>query len=362
MTDRPGFLEVLARVAPGTALRTAVERIVQHGHGALVVIGHGPDVEAVSSGGFRLQGSEFTPARLAELAKMDGAIILDEAGRTIVRANAHLLPDPSIPTDETGSRFRTSERMARMTGRPVIAISEERGQGFLFYEDRKHRLRSPSDLLFRINQELQTIERFRQRLLESEARLTHLEVNDEATLGDVVTVLQRSELVRRIGHRVDELGVDLGDEGRIAGMQHADLMMGIEELREALARDYLQENGDRGADLLRLLEETHLADLYDIDRLCSRLGLPGASTPARPIGHRLVGGVSGLPAPVRSALVEHFGEIGKILGASVADLSMVTGMGETRARALRRYLDQLERAYRDAAPEGGAHILPRRHR
>ena len=149
MTERATFLEVLSRIAPGTALRNAVERIVQQGNGALVVIGSGPEVESVAAGGFMLRDTGFTPARLAELAKMDGAIILDDDGRRILRANAHLLPDPAISTDETGARFRTAERMARMTDRPVLAISEERGQGILFYGDRKQRLRSLSELLVR---------------------------------------------------------------------------------------------------------------------------------------------------------------------------------------------------------------------
>ena len=330
-------------------MRTAVERIVQQGNGALVVIGSGPDVDDVASGGFILRDSEFTPARLAELAKMDGAIILDEDGKKILRANAHLLPDPSISTDETGARFRTSERMARMTDRPVLAISEERGQCFLFYGDRKHRLRTPSELLVRINQELQTLERFRRRLAEAEERLTRLEVNDQATLGDATTLLQRTELVRRIGDRVSRLAVDLGEEGQVAGLQHADLMMGVRELQHVLARDYLQENGDRGAEVLRGLEDLPLADLYDIDRLCRLLELGDARSAARPMGYRLVGGMSGLVEPVRDAVVEHFRDLGKILVASVADLSMVQGVSETVARAFRRYLDQLQRAYHDSA-------------
>lgn len=330
-------------------MRTAMERIVQQGNGALVVVGSGPEMDAVASGGFILRDSEFTPARLAELAKMDGAIILDEEGKRILRANAHLLPDPSISTDETGSRFRTSERMARMTGRPVLAISEERGQCFLFYGDRKHRLRTPSELLVRINQELQTLERFRSRLVEAEERLTRLVVNDQATVGDAMTVLQRTELVRRIGDRVSRLAVDLGEEGQLAGLQHADLMMGVKELQEVLARDYLQENGDRGSELLRILGSLPLADLYDIDQLCTLLDLDDAGSGVRPMGHRLVGGMPGLPKSVRDALVGHFGDFGKILVASVADLSMVSGVGEAQARAFRRYLDQLERAYQDSA-------------
>ena len=347
MTDKPDFLTVLARVAPGTPLRTAVERIVQQGNGALVVLGSGSDVDSVSSEGFRLEDSEFAPARLAELAKMDGAIILDDDGKIILRANAHLIPDPSIRTDETGARFRTSERMARMTQRPVLAISEERGQCFLFYGDRKHHLRSPTELLVLINQEIQILERFKRRLLEAEERLTRLEVNDQATVGDVITVLLRIELVRRIGDRVGLLAVDLGEEGQVADLQHADLMMGVEELQDGLARDYLQEEGDSGLELLEILEDRPLTDLHDTGRLSSLLGLGDPSVTVSPMGHRMASGMPGLPEPVREALVIHFGGLGKLLTASEADMGLVTGMGEIRARAFRRYLDQIERAYRE---------------
>ena len=349
MTERATLLQVLSRVAPGTALRTALERIIQHGNGALVVIGSGPEIESVSSGGFTLRDAEFTPARLAELAKMDGAIILDDAGTRILRANVHLLPDPAISTDETGARFRTSERMARMTDRPVLAVSEERGQGILFYGDRKQLLRDPSELLVRINQELQTLERFRRRLSEAAEGLTRLEVNEQATLGDAMTVLQRTELVCRIGDRVRRLAVGLGDEGRMVDLQRADLVVGVKELRELVARDYLHENGDRVADTLQGLEMRPLRDLYDTGRLCRVLGLKHAGTKARPMGYRLVSGAPGLPASAREGLVEYFRDANKILVASLADLSRVSGVG--RARALRRYLDQIERRYRYADSE-----------
>ena len=328
-----------------------MERIVQQGSGALVVIGSGPDIEAVASGGFMLRKSDFTPARLAELAKMDGAVILDDDGKTILRANAHLLPDSSISTDETGARFRTAERMARMAEVPVLAISEERGQCFLFYGEHKHCLSSPSELLVLINQELQTLERFKRRLLEAEDGLTRLEVNEQATLGDAIVVLQRAELVSRIGDRVGRLAIDLGEEGHMADLQHADLVVGVKELRELVARDYFQDIGIQGSRVLEVLETRPLPDLSNTERLCRLLGLPHSSIAVRPMGYRLVSEMSGLPATVREDMVCHFGDAHKILMASVADLSVVSGVGEARARAIRRYLDRIDRKYRHSEPD-----------
>lgn len=346
MTEPAAFLEVLSRVAPGTELRTALERIGQQGNGALVVIGSGPEIEEVTAGGFVLSGADFTAARLAELAKMDGAVILDEGGARILRANAHLMPDPSLETEETGARFRTAERMARMTGRPVLAVSEERGQATLFYRDRKHPLRDPAELLVRINQELQTLERFRRQVSEAEEDLTRLEVNEQAALGDAMRVLLRTELVLRIGRSVGRLAVSLGDEGRLAAFQHAHLVDGVTELRELVARDYLCEDRGRAAEVLGELEEMRLADLSDADRVCRALGGRSADDEARPLGFRLVSKVPGLPGAVRENLVGHYRGAHEMLMASVEELAEAPGVGAARARALRRCLDQVIRRYR----------------
>lgn len=351
MTERSTFYSTLSRLAPGTPLRTAVERIIQQGNGALVILGSNADIEAVAYGGFRLMDSKFSPARMAELAKMDGAIILDDDGKWILRANAHLLPDPSIRTDETGARFRTAERMAKMSARPVLAISEERGQCFVFYAERKQRLNNPSELLTRINQEFQTLEHFRRRMVQAEERLTRSEVTDEATLGDAIVVLQRTELVRRIAERLERLAVDLGEEGQMVDLQQADLVTGVEELRELVARDYFEQNGDRGSGALRLLEHRSLQDIYDTERLCELLGVEGPGRQVRPPGYRLVGGIPGLPMSVRENLVDYFHEPQRIMNASKADLGAVSGVGDARARAIRRHLDQVEQHYRHPPAE-----------
>ncbi|MDP3984657.1 MAG: DNA integrity scanning diadenylate cyclase DisA, partial [Acidimicrobiia bacterium] len=157
-------LEMLARVAPGTPLRKALERIIQQGSGALLVLGDSPAVSAISSGGFRLEGVIFSAPRLAELAKMDGGIVIDDDWDRIVAANVHFLPDPDIPTDETGSRHRTAERLAVQTGKQVVAISEGRHLATLFHNGEKIELARPTVLAARANQDLQTLERLRRRL------------------------------------------------------------------------------------------------------------------------------------------------------------------------------------------------------
>ena len=122
--SRPRLLDALAAVAPGTGLREGLDRILQASMGALVVVGDGPEVLNICSGGFLLDAA-FSPQRLSELAKMDGAIILAADASRIARANVHLVPNPNTPTSETGTRHRTAERVARSIAVPVMSVSED---------------------------------------------------------------------------------------------------------------------------------------------------------------------------------------------------------------------------------------------
>src|SRR5215208_6385725 len=165
----------LAATAPGTALREGLDRILSSGMGALIVIGDGPQVLNICSGGFLLDGA-FSPQRLSELAKMDGAIILAPDASRIARANVHLVPNPHVPTSETGTRHRTGERVARSIPVPVITVSEDQQVIAVYVGDEKHPLEPIPRLLNRANQALSTLERYRARLDSVAASLTALEV------------------------------------------------------------------------------------------------------------------------------------------------------------------------------------------
>src|SRR5271156_4385794 len=195
------MIEALGSIAPGRPLREGLDRILQADMGALIVVGDGPDVLSICSGGFLLD-SEFSPQRMAELAKMDGAIILAADSSRIARANVHLVPNPNVQTSETGTRHRTAERVARSIDVPVIAVSEDMSRITLYLGDSKHVLASVARLLGGANQALQTLERYRHRMDSVTNALSALEVEDLVTVRDVVTVLQRAEMVRRIADEV----------------------------------------------------------------------------------------------------------------------------------------------------------------
>src|SRR5205085_10974668 len=151
------ILDVLRQVAPGMPLRDGLDRIIQGSKGALIVVGDGPNVLSICSGGFLLDAA-YSPQRLQELSKMDGAIILAGGASRIARANVHLVPDPSVPTSETGTRHRTAERVARSIDVPVISVSEDMAVIAVYRNDMKHPLEPIPRLLNRANQALQTLE------------------------------------------------------------------------------------------------------------------------------------------------------------------------------------------------------------
>ena len=329
-------------------MRRALERIIQQGKGGLVVLGDGAQVDEASSGGFSLKAAIFSPARLAELSKMDGGIVLDDSWSNILEAGVHFIPDGSIPTDETGARHRTAERMAAQTGKPVVAVSEGRKVATLFYGGQKIELASPTEVAAHVNQELQSLDRLRGRLDDAERKLTRLEVVGLATYRSAVTVLQRAELVERLGRVVEARTLTLGDEGRIVYLQLSDLLAGVDFTKRAVLRDHIKPL--RNSTIRQAMEDLSAmtaSDLEDPSRVGKELGFPDLDDPADPRGYRLLSQVGRLPDSVRDDIIRHFGSASSLLDARVDDFLSVEGVGETRAGQLRAYFDRL----RDSADE-----------
>ncbi|MEW6152566.1 MAG: DNA integrity scanning diadenylate cyclase DisA [Actinomycetota bacterium] len=339
------FTDALAAVAPGTALREGLDRILQGNRGALVVIGDGPEVLAICSGGFLLD-AEFTPPRLSELAKMDGAIILAADASRIARANVHLVPNPNVPTSETGTRHRTAERVARSIGVPVVSVSEDMAVIAVYHGDVKHPLEPSARLLNRANQALQTLERYKNRLDTVSGELSALEVEDLVTVREVVVALQRAEMVRRIAEEIRDYIIELGTDGRLVRLQLVELMGGVEDDRRLVIKDYFQVADDwQLSQAMAALAEMSTEDLLDLKLVTAVLRLPVEASDVeislQPRGYRILSRIPRLPDVVIERVVEHFGSLQKILRATVDDLDEVEGIGETRARAIKEGLSRL---------------------
>jgi diadenylate cyclase len=338
------MIEALAAVAPGRPLREGLDRILQANMGALIVVGDGPEVLAICSGGFLLD-AEFSPQRLSELAKMDGAIVLAPDASRIARANVHLVPSPNVPTSETGTRHRTAERVARSIDVPIISVSEDMSVIAVYRNDLKHPLEVVPRLVNRANQALQTLERYKNRLDTVSGSLSALEVEDLVTIRDVVTVLQRAEMVRRIAEEIDGYIVELGVDGRLVLLQLEELMGGVEDDRRLVLKDYIDDPEAESLDnAMETLSAFTTEDLLDLKNVASVLRFPADSEldgSVQPRGYRLLSKIPRLPEQVIDHIVRQFATLQKIMRATVDDLDDVEGVGSVRARAIKEGLSRL---------------------
>jgi diadenylate cyclase len=294
------LLDALAAVAPGTPLREGLDRILQASMGALVVVGDGPEVLNICSGGFLLDAA-FSPQRMSELAKMDGAIILAGDASRIARANVHLVPNPNVPTSETGTRHRTAERVARSIPVPVVSVSEDQAVIAVYVNGDKHPLEPIPRLLNRANQALSTLERYKNRLDTVAGALSALEIEDLVTVRDVVAVLQRTEMVRRIAEEVDSYIIELGVDGRLVRLQLEELMGGVEDDRRLVFRDYFHEEAAwHLEEALNSLADLGTENLLDLKAVAGMLHLPDVTvdldTSLSPRGYRLLAKVPACPS------------------------------------------------------------------
>jgi diadenylate cyclase len=338
------MIEALGAIAPGRPLRDGLDRILQANKGALIVVGDGPEVLSICSGGFLLD-AEFSPQRLAELAKMDGAIILATDASRIARANVHLVPNPNVPTAETGTRHRTAERVARSIDVPVIAVSEDLAVITLYLGDHKHALDSVARLLGRGNQALQTLERYRDRLDSVTNNLSALEVEDLVTVRDVVAVLQRAEMVRRIAEEIEGYVVELGSDGRLVLLQLEELMAGVEDERRYVVRDYLPEDDQvRADDAVAALGSLPTEKLLSPQVVASVLDFGEGTdleSSIQPRGYRLLSRIPRLPDSTIAAIIARYGSLQKVMRAEGVDLESIDGLDSAGARTVKDGLARL---------------------
>ncbi len=347
MVDRrsQALHDALALVAPGTPLREGLDRVLQANLGALVVVGDQPAVLSLCTGGF-LVDAEFTPQRLSELAKMDGAVILAPDVSRIARANVHLMPKASVPTSETGTRHRTAERMARSVDVPVVTISEAMGTIAVYRNDQKHTVQATSRLVDRATQALLTLQRFRTRFDLALSMLSTLEVEDTVSVRDLVEVLQPGEMVVRIAEEIEGYLVELGEDGRLFQLQLAELAAGVDQVLALVARDYA--TGVRPDAARAALGALTFDQLVQGHTVAAAFGL-GAGAEALDAGleargYRLLHRLPRMSDTVIDRIVERFVTLPGIMQATLGELEKVGGVGGARARSVKEGLARLAEA------------------
>jgi diadenylate cyclase len=342
----PRLLRALDTVAPGTPLREGIDNIIHARTGGLIVVADADEVSYLFSGGLKLD-VDYTPGLLYQVAKMDGAIVMPPSAEKILWANVQLMPDPTILSMETGTRHRTAERVSKQTRALVIAISQRRDVVSLYVEGMKYILEDIPTVLSKANQGLATLEKYRARLDQVAARLTELEFAGGAVLYDVLSVLQRAELVTRMATEVERYIIELGSEGRLIEMQLEDSVVGVMGERAALVRDYSVSDSEQTIErVLSELAELEHTELLDFGRLAELLGYDRKVNTLdfrlTPRGYRALSGVPRLPRLVAQKVVNHFGDLESLLTASDADLEAIEGVGDARAREIREGIRRLQ--------------------
>jgi diadenylate cyclase len=344
-TDKT-ILSALGLVAPGSPLRSGIDDIIRARLGALIVIGEPSSLSFLFSGGMRLD-LPFTPQHLYELAKMDGAIIVNPSIAKLVYANVQLMPDSTIPSSETGTRHRTAERVAKQTGSVVLSISQQRETVTLFVGDLRYQLGEISEVLGRTNQAVGTLETYRQRLEQGLTRLTALEFQSAVMLDDVLVVLQRAEMTTRMADEIERNCVELGEEGRLIRMQLDELMEDVPKEKVSVVFDYeLSGEPAQGAAALERLARLPRARLLEFEELTELLGYPRDANPldysVAPRGYRVLSHIPRLPDAVVRHVVRDFATLEAVVRASHRELEAVDGVGSVRAREIREGLRRLQ--------------------
>ncbi|MBP5427393.1 MAG: DNA integrity scanning diadenylate cyclase DisA [Clostridiales bacterium] len=338
------MMEVLKILAPGTQLRDGLENILNAKTGALIVIGDSQEVLSLVDGGFYIN-KDYSPTYIYELAKMDGAVILSKDLKKILYANAMLIPNSTIPSEETGTRHKTADRVAKQTRELVISISSRRSIITLYKGNKKYILKDAASVLTRANQALQTLEKYKTVLDNSLTALGRLEFEDEVTLEDVLKSFQRVEMVSKMASEIEGYICELGTEGRLVQMQLTELMNNVEDEELRLIDDYMIEDaGTTSIDYKMSLKRFSYAELMDLANIAKVFGYTYSAnldTPVSPKGYRLLCKIQRLPHNIVNNLVERFSSFQSILNASEDELDDVDGIGEMRIKAIKDGLQQL---------------------
>lgn len=339
------LIDALKVVAPGTKLRQGLEDILRAKTGALIIVGDGPNVMEIVEGGFQIN-APFSPSYLYELAKMDGAIILNRDASKILVANAQLVPASVIPSTETGIRHRTAERVARQTNELVISISQRRNVITLYKGIIKYYLRDISVILTKANQAIQILEKYKAVLDKALNNLSALEYDDLVTVFDVVKVLQRTEMAMRIVKELDKYITELGVEGRLIMMQVEELVDNVEDEGLRVIRDYCQNLEEKKPEeILNNIGTWSAEELLDLSNIARELGFVlnhnNIDITVSPRGYRLLNKIPRLPLQVIENLLKSFPDFQSILNADIEELDEVEGIGEVRARNIKNGLRRL---------------------
>ena len=343
------MIDILKLVAPGTDFRQGLDNILKAKTGALIVVGDTKEVMDIVDGGFNIN-EEYSSSKLYELAKMDGAIVLSGDLKRILLANTQLIPSHTIETKETGTRHRTAERAAKQTGALIISISQRRNIITLFKGNFRYVIEDTAKVLTSANQALQTVEKYKTVFDNKLNILNEYEFNDIVTLDNVITSIQRAEMVMKVVAEVQNKIFELGEEGRLIEMQLEELVGGLEKEELLIIKDYVGHNKKKTPEkILTEIENLDYDELMNVQIIAKMLGYERFDNydelPVYTRGYRLLSKIPRMPTNIVENLVKSFKSFQHILAADIPMLDEVEGIGEVRARSIRQSLKRMQEQF-----------------
>jgi len=339
--------KIFAQITPGTTLREGLNNILDAGTGALVVLDEQENLEEILDGGFEIN-CKFTPQRLHELSKMDGAIILNGSATMIKYANVHLQPHSIFKTNESGTRHRTAQRVAKQSGNLVIAISERRNRITIYKDDFRYKVKNLGDLMIEGSQAMKSFERYKHVLDRALQNITLLEFDGMVTLSEVVTVLQRFEMLVRIRREVEKSIIELGIEGKFLEIQLEELFKGVLKEEENFIKDYVFYGTNEELTPIQVkkrLCELGELELLESENVAATLGYRrSAATFDLELdtrGYRLLNKITRITKKDAEKIIDKYVALSNILELSEEQLMEIRGISKFKARSIKRGLERL---------------------
>lgn len=343
--------EIFGLVSPGQPLRNAIDRIQEASLGGLIILCEPREIKDLMEGGFTLD-TDFSPQKVYELAKMDGAVIVSKDVTKIYGANLQLQPDHTLETDESGTRHRTAHRMAMQTGNIVITISERRNKVTIFKNNFKYSLESIGDLLIKSSQAIMSLEKYSSIINRYLNNINHLEYENLVTLEDVVRVIRFFILLFNMDKKINQYILELGTEGKTLQLQHNEIMLGHKNNFLNLIKDYSATSetcikADKVFEKALKIDSPDIAeDNYIIKLLGYDLKKLILEDPIIAKGYRLLSNISSLTKKEIENIIEEFTDVSGILNASPKEIQSVKGLTKNKAykviRVCEKYKNKIE--------------------
>ena len=335
---------IFARVAPGTALREAIDKIQEAKLGALIVLGNPNNLKDVMGGGFELN-TVYSPQKVYELSKMDGGIILSEDIKTIYGANIQLQPNYSIETDESGTRHQAAHRIAQQKGNLVVAVYERRNKITIYYGKFRYLLNDIGDLLTKSSQAITALEKYSLTIEKNHVNLSILEFDNMVTLYDILECVRMYGLLFRMSEELIEYMAELGSEGRLIKIQYEEIMLNKNESFDALIKDYKVSNETAEKIGLRVKSLTK-EELLDDEKIVCLLGFDtniiNLDEKIEPRGYGLLSNITKISKKDREILVREFSNVQSILMSTASDIAKIKGVSKYKAEHINKSLKRIK--------------------